>query len=243
MGLAVVTGATRGIGRAIATQLSLSGFDIAFCYGASDEKAVELHGEITGRGRNCYYERCDVSCYEAVTSFAEASESRFGSPEVLVNCAGITIDRGLLQMTPADFERVVAINLSGTFHTCKSFAFGMAKARRGSIINISSVSGLFGNRGQANYAASKAGIIGMSLSMAKEFGRLGVRVNVVAPGLIETDMTSDLSDSIRAEMIKRIPMNNFGVSEDVAHLVDFLASDRARYITGQVMRVDGGLVI
>ncbi len=240
---AIVTGGSRGIGRSVALKLAEDGFDVAFCYRSGSEAAAVTSELIQERGAKVYSAPCDVSDKAAVDDFVAQAEESLGEIDTLVNSAGITRDRPMVLMGAADWTDVIDTNLTGTFNTVRAVSYGFMKRRGGSIINISSVAGVYGNRGQTNYAASKAGIVGLSKSLAKELGSCGVRVNVVAPGFIETDMTGFLDEAGRKAVLGSIPLRRLGQSEDVAEMVSFLASDRAGYITGQVFQVDGGIVL
>lgn len=241
--VAVVTGASRGIGKAIALKLAAQGADIAINYTSSDAKALEVKQQIEAMGRKAMVFKADVSSDEDVQGFAKAVLEAFGKIDILVNNAGITRDGLVMRMKEDDFTRVIDINLKGSFLCSKYFGKSMMKARSGAIVNITSVVGVMGNAGQANYASSKAGVIGLTKSLAKEFGSRGLTVNAVAPGFIETEMTQLLPDDVKAEYAKAIPLGAFGQAEDVADCVVFLASGASRYITGQVIHVDGGMVM
>ncbi|WP_280664593.1 MULTISPECIES: 3-oxoacyl-[acyl-carrier-protein] reductase [unclassified Kitasatospora] len=240
---AIVTGASRGIGQAVAVQLAADGYDIAFCYRERGEAARETERLVHEQGAACYHAPCDVADGSAVEAFVKAAEAELGPTHALVNSAGIVRDSPLVLMPPEAWTEVIDTNLTGTFNFCRLVVFGMMKRREGVVVNISSVAGVHGNAAQTNYAASKAGVHGLSKSLAKEVARSGIRVNVVAPGFIETDMTAGLSDKVRAEALKVVPMRKFGTSQQVADLVSFLVSERGGYITGQVIQVDGGIVL
>ncbi|OLR93670.1 3-oxoacyl-[acyl-carrier-protein] reductase [Actinokineospora bangkokensis] len=240
---ALVTGGSRGIGRAVALALAERDHDIAFCYRAESDAARRTAEELAGLGARVHHAPCDVADGEAVETFVKTAEAELGPLDVLVNSAGITRDSALVMMSPADWSSVIDTNLTGVFNFCRTVSFGFMKRRAGTIVNVSSVAGVYGNRGQANYSASKAGINGMSRALAKELAGAGVRVNVVAPGYIETDMTEELSDKVKKTAMASIPLRRFGTARDVAEVVAFLASDRAGYITGQVIQVDGGIVL
>ncbi len=239
-GCAIVTGVSRGIGRAIALRLARDGLAIAGC-GRDGEALAKVAAELDVEGGRAYVARCDVTDGEAVETFIDTAESRLGPACTLVNCAGITRDNLLALMPPGDWRAVVDTNLTGTWAFCRAMSYRLSKRRSGSIVNISSIAGIRGNRGQGNYAASKAGIIGLSKSLAQELAPLGIRVNVVAPGYIETDMISTLTAKLRDDALRTIPLRRFGTVEEVAEAVAYLVSDRASYITGQVMCVDGGV--
>ncbi len=241
--IALVTGATRGIGRAIALSLARDGHDIGYCYAGRRDAADDLEREISALGRRVFHRACDVADPVAVRAFVKDCEEALGPLDALVNNAGIVRDSPLVLMKPDAWDEVVGTNLGGVFNFCHSAVFGFMKRKRGVIVNLSSVAGVTGNAAQSNYAASKAGVIGFSQSLAKELAPFGVRVNVVAPGFITTDMTEGLSEKIRQTALGMIPLRRFGGVEDVAALVSFLISPRASYITGQTVRVDGGMVI
>ncbi|WP_425394070.1 3-oxoacyl-[acyl-carrier-protein] reductase [Actinokineospora inagensis] len=242
-GIALVTGGSRGIGRAAVLRLAEDGFDVAFCYRSNADAARELEKEVSELGVRSLAWSCDVADHAAVRELVQVTGERLGSVDVLVTSAGIVRDNSLLMMTEQEWHDVLDTNLDGTFNACRSVVFEMMKARSGCIINISSVAGVYGNPTQTNYSASKAGIIGFSQALAKEVGRYGIRVNVVAPGFIETDMTDALSDKVKAAAVKSIPLGRLGHPQEVADMVSFLASDRAAYVTGSVMHVDGGIVL
>jgi len=240
--VALVSGGSRGIGRAVVLALAESDYDVAFCFQSNRTEATAVEQAADAAGGKATGTACDVSDKAAVSRWIADVEANVGAIELVVNVAGITRDRAMVTMDPADWDRVIDVNLTGTFNVCRVAAFAMLRRRRGCIINMSSVSGVYGNAGQANYAASKAGIIGLSSTIAKELGPYGIRVNVVAPGLIETDMTSKLGDKRLAGLLGGIPLRRIGQVEEVAQTVKFLASSHASYISGQVIGVDGGLV-
>ncbi len=239
---ALVTGAGKGIGRAIALALAKMGVLVIVNYRGSKEQAEETVQKIREMGQEAEAYPCDVSDFQAVETMMKIIVSKYGRLDILVNNAGITKDGLILKMSEEDFDKVVDTNLKGTFHTIRHASRQMIRQRSGRIINISSVSGVMGNPGQANYAAAKAGIIGLTKTMAKELGSRGITVNAIAPGFIETDMTAVLSESVQQNIQAQIPLGHFGKPEDVAAAVAFLASEEAGYITGQVLCVDGGMV-
>ena len=239
---ALVTGAGKGIGRAIAFALAKMGVLVIVNYRGSKEQAEETVQKIREMGQEAEVYPCDVSDFQAVETMMKTIVSKYGRLDILVNNAGITKDGLILKMSEEDFDKVVDTNLKGTFHTIRHASRQMIRQRSGRIINISSVSGVMGNPGQANYAAAKAGIIGLTKTMAKELGSSGITVNAIAPGFIETDMTAVLSESVQQNIQAQIPLGHFGKPEDVAAAAAFLASEEAGYITGQVLCVDGGMV-
>lgn len=240
---AVVTGGSRGLGRAVCLELARGGANVAFCYAGNEAAAQETARDIEALGAKALAVRCDVSDAAQVDALAKAAVEAFGRIDILVNNAGITRDNLLMRMSEADFDAVIDANLKGTFLCMKAVSRLMLKQRYGRIVNLSSVVGLRGNAGQVNYAASKAGVIGMTKSLARELASRGVTVNAVAPGFIETDMTAALPEAARAAAQGSIPMNRLGAPEDVARAVAFLAGDDAAYITGQVLAVDGGMAM
>ncbi len=239
--VALITGASRGIGREIALTLAGYGADIIVNYNGSADKAYEVVREIEAMGRRAVSVQCSVSEYEACGRMITDMLEAFGHIDILVNNAGITKDNLMIKMTEEDFDGVIDTNLKGTFNTIKHMYRAFIKQRSGRIINLSSVSGVLGNPGQANYAASKAGVIGLTKSMAKELASRNITVNAVAPGYIDTDMTQAMSEGAREAVIAQIPLKRAGQPKDIAEMVAFLASDKAGYITGQVISVDGGM--
>ena len=241
--LAVVTGGSRGIGRAVAERLAADGCDVAIVYAGNETAAAEAVARVSAAraGAQAAAYRCDVSDADEVKATCKRIVDEMGAPSVLVNDAGITRDGLLMRMSEDDFSRVIDVNLKGAFNCCKAAARPMMKQRYGRIVSMSSVVGIRGNAGQTNYAASKAGIVGLTKSLAKELASRGVTANAVAPGVIATDMTAALSDAQCEASLERIGMGRFGAPEDVAAAVGFLASERASYITGQVICVDGGI--
>ena len=239
--VALITGATRGIGKAIAIRLANAGFDIALNYRKDNDDLTNTKLEIEKTGVVCLPVLGDVSSFEDCERIAKEIFDKFDRIDVLVNNAGITKDMLLMRMKPEDFSNVVDVNLTGTFNMTRNVVPYMVKAKSGRIVNISSVVGIEGNAGQANYAASKAGIIGFTKSLARELGSRNILVNAVAPGFIETDMTAVLSDSVRDEIAKKISLRRMGSAEDVAGVVEFLCGDGSSYVTGTVIPVTGGM--
>lgn len=240
---ALVTGASRGIGKAIALALAARGFAVAVNYAGSHDAAEAVKNEIERNGGHAFLVQGDVSKPEDVERIFKEIKDKFGTLDVLVNNAGINRDALLIRMSEEQWDDVIATDLKSDFLTTKAAALLMMKKRKGSIINISSVVGIMGNIGQANYAAAKAGVIGFTKASAKELAGRNIRVNVVAPGFIETAMTDGIPEKIREKMIASIPIGRMGQPEDIANAVCFLASDDSSYITGQVLVVDGGLVM
>ncbi|SHK28351.1 3-oxoacyl-[acyl-carrier-protein] reductase [Rhodothermus profundi] len=239
----LVTGGTRGIGRAIVEAFAQAGARVAFTYRSAGHVAEALRAQLAQNGTDVLDFQADAADFEAAGRVVAAVLEAWGRIDVLVNNAGITRDNLLLRMSEADWDAVLAANLKSVFNFCKQVYRPMMRQRSGRIINISSVVGVVGNPGQTNYAASKAGIIGFSKSLARELGSRGITVNVVAPGYIETDMTAALPEQAREAMLRSIPLGRPGTPEDVAQAVLFLASPAARYITGQVLHVDGGMAM
>ena len=238
---ALVTGASRGIGRAIALRLAEDGANVAVIYAGSADKAEAVVNEITALGVNAKAYRCNVADSAAVNETVKAVTNDLGKIDILVNNAGITRDGLMLRMKDEDFDAVLDTNLKGAFNMIRACYSGFIRKKSGRIINISSVSGIMGNAGQANYSASKAGVIGLTKSVARELASRGITCNAVAPGFIQTDMTETLGDN--NPLLNSIPLGRMGKPEDIAAAVAFLASDSAAYITGEVLKVDGGLAI
>ena len=241
--VAVVTGASRGIGKAIAVKLASKGATVVINYNGSRERAEEVKNEVESAGGKAVIIQCNVADFDACKEFIETVIKEQGRIDILVNNAGITKDGLLMGMSEADFDSVIDVNLKGTFNMMRFVSRQMLRQRSGRIISMASVVGIAGNAGQANYAASKAGIIGMTKSAARELASRGITVNAVAPGFIETEMTAVLSEEVKKASAAQIPLGHFGKPEDIAKTVAFLASDDAAYITGQVIQVDGGMVI
>ncbi len=241
--VALVTGAGRGIGREIALTLAQYGADVIVNYNGSEEKAKEVVQEIEKMGKKAVAVKCTVDDYEMCGKMITDMLAEFGHIDILVNNAGITRDNLVIKMTEEDFDDVIATNLKGTFNTIKHMYRPFIKQKSGKIINLTSVTGILGNAGQANYAASKAGVIGLTKSMARELASRSITVNAVAPGYIDTDMTQAMTDAAKEATLAQIPLKRVGTPKDIAETVAFLASDKASYITGQVISVDGGMAI
>ncbi|WP_238899530.1 3-oxoacyl-[acyl-carrier-protein] reductase [Clostridium sp. YIM B02500] len=240
---AIVTGASRGIGKAIALKLASLGANIVLNYRSNEKEALEVENEIKGIGVETLCVKGDISKSEEVDNLINSAKEKFGTIDIMVNNAGITKDGLIIRMKEEDFDNVIDVNLKGVFNCLKAITPIMMKQKHGKIINLSSVVGITGNAGQVNYSASKAGVIGMTKSLAREIGSRGITVNAVAPGYIETDMTEALADKYKEEMKKTIPLKRLGKASDVANVVAFLASESADYVTGQVIQVDGGMLM
>ena len=240
--IAVVTGAGRGIGRAIALKFATEGADVV-CVSRTLENSEKVAAEVRALGRRAWAHAVDVADAAAVAAAGDKILAECGKVDILVNNAGVTRDGLLMRMADADWDVVLNTNLKGAFLVTKAFSRAMIKARMGRIINVSSVIGLIGNAGQCNYAASKAGLIGFTQSAAKELAGRGITVNAIAPGFIQTDMTSELKEEMKTALLKQIPLGSFGEAEDIAGAALYLASPAARYVTGQVLTVDGGMVM
>lgn len=241
--IAVVTGAGRGIGRGIALALAREGAMVVVNYNGSKDRAEEVVRTIEEAGGKATAIQCNISDFEAAKEFFANVVKEYGKIDILVNNAGITKDNLMMKMSEEEFQSVIQTNLAGTFHGVKFVTRPMMKQRQGRIINIASVSGVIGNMGQANYSASKAGVIGLTKAAAKELASRNITVNAVAPGFVATEMTDVLSDSVKEAAVATIPLGRFGEVEDIAETVVFLASDKAKYITGQVICVDGGIAM
>ncbi|MGG3738661.1 3-oxoacyl-[acyl-carrier-protein] reductase [Aeribacillus pallidus] len=241
--IALVTGASRGIGREIALEFARQGANVVVNYAGSEQKALEVVEEIKQLGREAFAFQCNVADAEQVQQMVKETIERFGRLDILVNNAGITRDNLLMRMKEEDWDDVLNINLKGVFLCTKAVTRQMMKQRSGRIINISSIVGVSGNAGQANYVAAKAGVIGLTKTSAKELAPRGITVNAIAPGFITTDMTNQLSEEVSQEMLKQIPLGRFGEPSDIAKVAVFLASDAANYMTGQTLHVDGGMVM
>ncbi|WP_017471854.1 3-oxoacyl-[acyl-carrier-protein] reductase [Amphibacillus jilinensis] len=241
--VALVTGASRGIGRAIALDLAERGYHVAINYAGNEEKANNVVAEITAKGSQAFAYKANVSDELEVKAMIKKVIETFGRIDVLVNNAGITRDNLLMRMKTEEFDQVIDTNLKGVFLCMKAVTRQMMKQKQGRIINISSVVGISGNPGQANYVAAKAGVIGMTKTAAKELAPRNILVNAIAPGFITTDMTDELNDELKAQLLALIPLQRLGKAEDVAHAVGFLASDQANYITGQTLQIDGGMAM
>ena len=241
--VAVITGAARGIGKAIALKFASQGYHVVINYRGSEEKANAVKEQCIALGVEALTYQGDVSHYQEMEDMMKAVMEKFGRIDVLVNNSGITKDQLLLKMDRESFMDVIDVNLKGTFNTIKAVSRIMMKQKSGVIINMSSVIGEIGNAGQANYAASKAGVLGLTKSIAKEFAPRHIRVNAIAPGFIATDMTDVLNEQTKENILQAIPLKSLGEAEDVANVAYFLASDDAKYITGQVINVDGGMVM
>lgn len=241
--VALITGATRGIGKEIALELAANGFDIAVNYRNEQAGMEELKKEIEKNNVRCEFVKADVANFEDCESMVKETIEKFGKIDVLVNNAGITKDGLIMRMKKEDFESVIDVNLTGTFNVTRNVIPHMLKQRSGRIINVSSVVGVAGNAGQTNYSASKAGIIGFTKSLAKEVASRNILVNAIAPGFIDTDMTSVLSDAVKEGINAQIPLKRMGTPKEVAKVVKFLSSEDSSYVTGQVINIDGGMVM
>ncbi len=241
--VAVITGASRGIGAEIAKTLAEDGFDIVMTYAGNEAKAIEVKADIeASTDAKVMIVKLNLTDEESINDMVKAIKAEFGTIDVLVNNAGITNDMLLMQMKKADFTDVIDTNLVGTFQVTQAVLKLMSRKRKGSIINLSSVIGITGNVGQANYAASKAALMAFTKSAAKEYGRRNIRINSVAPGFIKTDMTEQLPEEYKKEILAKIPLNRLGEAKEVADLVSFLASEKSKFITSQTFVIDGGMI-
>ena len=240
---AVITGASRGIGKCIATKFAKEGANVVINYRNNEEEALKVKQELEDLGSQVLVVKADVSELEQAENLIKEAKKEFGRVDILVNNAGITKDNLIIRMKEEDFDSVIKTNLKGAFNCLKSVTPIMLKQKYGKIVNMSSVVGVVGNPGQVNYCASKAGLIGMTKSLAKEIGSRNITVNAIAPGFIDTDMTKILSDDQKKKILSQIPLNKFGNVEDIANVALFLASENSNYITGQVIHVDGGMAM
>lgn len=240
--VAIVTGGSRGIGKAICMSLAEKGATVIVNYNGSENAAKEVVSSIEEQEGRAKAYQCNVSNFDESKAFIDDIHKTYGKIDIIVNNAGITKDNLLMRMSEKEFDDVINVNLKGSFNCIKHVSRYMMKQRSGTIINLTSVIGLIGNVGQANYAASKAGIIGLTKSAAKELGSRGITVNAIAPGFIKTEMTDELNDKIKEAALEKIPLNRFGKTQEVAKLVSYLASEDASYITGQVIQIDGGMI-
>lgn len=243
MKTAIITGASRGIGAAIAKRLNELGYNLVLNYKSSTSSMDELINSFSNKDTKNIIVKCDVSNFDEAKNLVDTAFDNFKSVDALINNAGITRDNILAMMTEEEFDSVIDINLKGSFNCCRHIAKKMIKQKYGRIVNISSVVGIMGNSGQVNYSASKAGIIGMTKSMARELAKKNILVNAIAPGFIQTEMTDKIPGDIKEEMIKNIPLQRLGMPDDIADAVEFLVSEKSSYITGQVLSVNGGFYI
>ncbi len=241
--VAIVTGGSRGIGKAIVKEFADQGANIAFNFLKSEEESLNIKKEIESKGRKVLIFKQDIKDYNAIKVMVEGVKNELGRLDIIVNNAGILRDKALMLMEEQDWEEVITTNLSGAFNLIRSAIVTFMEQKNGNIINITSVAGLKGVPRQVNYSASKAGLIGLTKSLAREVGSYNIRVNAIAPGFIDTDMVKDLKDDYKKELLARIPLKRFGRSEEIAKIATFLASDNAKYITGQIITADGGLAM